>query len=224
MTAAPGSGADAVVSRTTVRDQVRRILRAQITSGVLVPGEIYSATVLGEQLGVSATPVREAMLDFANANLVEPVRNRGFRILTVSPEQLEQIVQVRLWLEVPAMEVVAARASDEQLAALAPLAEATVAAQPGKDLAAWVMADHAFHLTALGLTGNDRLVKVVAALRDQTQLLGLPKLDELGALERSAQEHIDLVARLQARDGAAAMELMARHLEHARGIWIGREE
>jgi DNA-binding GntR family transcriptional regulator len=55
----------AVVDRTSVREQIRRILHAQVLSGTLVPGQIYSAVALAEELNVSATPVRDATLELA---------------------------------------------------------------------------------------------------------------------------------------------------------------
>lgn len=67
---------------------------------------------------MSATPVREAMLDLAKEGLVEPVRNRGFRIVIVDDEALDEISELRRLLEVPAMGLVIARATDEDLAAL----------------------------------------------------------------------------------------------------------
>jgi DNA-binding GntR family transcriptional regulator len=214
----------AIIDRTSVRAQVRRILGAQVASGQLAPGEIYSAVALANDLGVSATPVREAMLDLANAGLVEPVRNRGFRILTLSREDLYEIVELRLWLEVPAMGLVVERASDRQLDELAPLAHDIVEAAERGALADFLVADHMFHSRLLALTGNARLVRLVQGLRDQTQLLGLKRLGESGKLDRSAREHLDLLAALRSRDAVNAQQLMARHLEHVRGIWAGIDE
>jgi DNA-binding GntR family transcriptional regulator len=213
-----------VVDRTSVREQVRRILRAQVASGVLVPGQIYSAVALGETLGVSATPIREAMLDLANAGLVEAVRNRGFRILTVSPEDLDEIVKLRLMLEVPPLEDIVATATDEQLADLQPLAQEIVDAARRQDLPTYVLVDQTFHLKLLELTGNGRLLTLVTELRDQTQLLGLRRLGEAGQLVESGLEHLRILEALQARDAATAQALMRRHIEHARGIWAGRSE
>lgn len=212
------------VDRTSVRAQVHRILRAQVASGELQPGEIYSAVTLSKRLGVSATPVREAMLDLASAGLVEAVRNRGFRILTVSPEDLDEIVTLRIWLEVPAMRPVIERATDEEIEALAPLAQEIVDAARRGDISDFLLADHAFHTGLLRLARNDRLIRLVSELRDQTQLLGLRHMGRAGQLDKSADEHIELLDAVRARDTDAAQAIMRRHLEHARGIWAGLDE
>ncbi len=208
----------------SLRSQISDILRAQIASGELAPDEIYSAVALAERLGVSATPVREAMLDLASSGLVEPVRNRGFRILTVSPADLDEILTLRLWLEVPAVEQVIELASDGELKRLRPMAEQIVAAAERREAANFVLADTAFHEALLGLTRNRRLVRTVMGLRDQTRLLGIERLSRSGELGASAAEHLEIIDALLGRDTERARELMAAHLRHTRGIWAGDEE
>jgi DNA-binding GntR family transcriptional regulator len=213
-----------VVDRTSVREQVHRLLRAQIASGILQPGGIYSAVALAETLGVSATPIREAMIDLAHSGLVEPVRNRGFRILTVSDEDLDEIVELRLMLEVPPLATIVAKATDEELAALEPFLEPILESARQGDLPTFVLNDSIFHLELLKLAGNKRLVHLVSELRDQTRLLGLRRLGEAGELEQNALEHSELLKAIQARDVELATTLLARHIRHARGIWAGRAE
>jgi DNA-binding GntR family transcriptional regulator len=214
----------AVVDRTSVREQVRRILHAQVLSGTLVPGQVYSAVALAEELNVSATPVREAMLELANAGFVEVARNRGFRILTISDRDLDEIVELRLMLEVPAIKKVIATGSDEQLAALVPLADEIVEAARRADLPNYLLGDQAFHRALLELAGNARLVKLVIDLRDQTRLLGLGGLSASGKLIESAEEHCEIASTIQARNVKQAQVLMTRHIQHARGIWAGVAE
>src|ERR1044072_5376539 len=210
--------------RTSARAQVRRILRAQVASGELQPGEIYSAVVLANRLAVSAPPVREAMLDLASAGLVEAVRNRGFRILTVSPQDLDEIVTLRIWLEVPAMQQVIERASDEEIDALSPLAQNIIDAAQRRDVSDFLLADHTFHTSLLQLARNDRLIRLVDELRGQTQLLGLHRLGRAGQLDTSAHEHVELLDAVRARDATTAQTIMRRHLARARGIGAGLDE
>ena len=208
----------------SLRSQVSDILRAQVAAGELPPDEIYSAVALAARLGVSATPVREAMLDLAAAGLVEPLRNRGYRILTVSPADLDEIVAMRIWLEVPAVERAIERGGDEELEALRPLAERIAAAARRREAASFVLADNDFHEALLRLSGNRRLLRTVMELRDQTRLLGIEKLSRSGELDASAAEHFELLEALIARDAERARKLMATHLRHTRGVWAGEEE
>src|ERR1700730_1671210 len=74
-----------------LREQARRVIRKSITAGELRVGEIYSTAYLTNLLGVSATPIREALLDLAGDGLIEIVRNKGFRVLVLGERDLDNI-------------------------------------------------------------------------------------------------------------------------------------
>ena len=76
--------------RSSLRDEVHEALRAALITGRMKPGVLYSAPALAEMLGVSATPVREAMLDLVKEELVVAVRNKGFRVTEVSDRELDE--------------------------------------------------------------------------------------------------------------------------------------
>jgi DNA-binding GntR family transcriptional regulator len=212
------------LTSTSLREQAKQVIRASILAGELEAGEIHSATTIAERLGVSPTPVREAMLDLANGGLVEPVRNRGFRILTPDEDDLDEISELRLLLEVPSMRTVAAKASDAQLRELEDVVARIEATAAAADVAGFLLADRQFHLGMLELTGNGRLVRLVAQLRDQTRIAGITELAREGNLAKSAAEHREILDALRARDADLAEALMRRHLIHTRGIWAGRAE
>ena len=210
------------LTTANLRGQAVEMLRASIVAGELEPGEIYSAPALAERLGVSATPVREAMLDLANDGLVEPVRNRGFRVVVVDEDALDEISELRQMLEVPAMAKVVARAGDEQLAALFAKVDRIEAAALRSDAAEFLFADRDFHLSLLILGGNTRLVRLVGQLRNQTRLAGIRVLAESGQLMASALEHRPILQAVCRRDAELAQGLMRAHLDHTRELWAGR--
>jgi DNA-binding GntR family transcriptional regulator len=207
-----------------LREQAGQVIRASIIAGELEAGEIYSASVLAERLGVSPTPVREAMLDLASGGLVEPVRNRGFRVLTPDERDLDEISELRLMLEVPAMRRVVELAADAQLEELESVVARIEARADEGDVAAFLLADREFHLGLLEIVGNGRLLRLVAQLRDQTRLAGIKELAREGNLTASAREHRVILDALRARDADRAEALMRTHLIHTRGIWAGRSE
>ena len=212
------------LAHQSLRDQARAVIRSDIVAGDIAPGRIFSAADLAERLGVSATPVRVSLLDLASAGLVTPVRNRGFRVLETSDEDLDEIVELRLMLEVGALRRVVERADDADLAALRPTVDDIGAAADRHDLALFLSSDLDFHLGLLRLGGNRRLVEVVARLRDQTRLSGIKELADAGALGGAAEEHRAILAAVMARDVAGAEDLMRRHIGHTRGVWSGRSE
>jgi DNA-binding GntR family transcriptional regulator len=218
------SSALRALRRRNLREEAVEVLRAAILGGDLAPGSIHSAVSLAERLGVSPTPVREAMLELATMGLVEVLPNRGFRVTTVDDQDLDEICQLRMMLEVPAMDLVVARATEEGLDELErPLRELEDAAR-ARDVPTFLVADRDFHLSLLGLSGNHRLVEIIAELRDQTRIVGMHSLAEADALRSSAAEHRPILDALRARDVAAAQRLMSVHLDHTRGAWSGREE
>jgi DNA-binding GntR family transcriptional regulator len=128
-----------------------------------------------------------------------------------------------MMLEVPAVRGVVERASDTEIEALRPTVEAIMAAAADGDLPAFLTADRAFHLGLLELTGNRRLLRLIAELRDQTRLTGLSGL-AAHHLQAAAAEHAAVLDAVRDRDADRAERLMCRHLEHTRGIWAGQDE
>ncbi|GAA1583123.1 GntR family transcriptional regulator [Kribbella hippodromi] len=205
--------------RENLRDSVANALRAAVISGELQPGEVYSAPTLGARFGVSATPVREAMLDLVREGLVISLRNKGFRVTEVSDADLDDVAAVRQLIEPPTVRAVVPVIPAADHPRLRELAEDIVVAAEAGDLIAYIEADRVFHVTLLAYSGNQKLVDVVSDLRSQTRLLGLTPLVESGRLVRSATEHHDLMDLVEAGDAEGAEQLMRRHIGHVRGLW-----
>jgi DNA-binding GntR family transcriptional regulator len=212
------------ISAGSLRDQVRRSLEAAMVAGELKPGELYSAPALGERFGVSATPVREAMLDLVKDGFVIAERNRGFRVVTMSDVDLDEICQIRLLLEVPSTVQVAKVIEPEVLDELSVIADAIVAAAAQGDLIDYLDSDRRFHVLLISQLGNDRLTDLVDRMRRQTRLFGLLALVESGVLATTAQEHHELIETMRARDTTATKRLINSHIRHSRGLWVGRAE
>ncbi|MFJ9712176.1 GntR family transcriptional regulator [Streptomyces sp. NPDC101234] len=221
---APGPAIPALGGRKpNFRERVVDVLRAALISGELRPGEVYSAPGLAPRLGVSATPVREAMLELVKEGMVEIVPNKGFRVTAVSEKQLDEYTHVRSLIEIPTTVGLTATAGTADLEALRPVALEIVTSAVKGDLIAYVEADLTFHLGLLALAGNDHLVEVVRDLRQRSRLYGLTALVAAGRLKASAEEHLELLDALLARDEAAVREVMTRHLDHVRGLWAARQ-
>ncbi|MYX32408.1 MULTISPECIES: GntR family transcriptional regulator [unclassified Streptomyces] len=201
------------------RERVADALRAALVAGELRPGEVHSVPALAGRFGISATPVREALLDLAKEGLLDPVPNKGFRVTAVSDRQLDEYTHIRSLIEIPTVTGLASTADATALEALRPAAEEIVTAAAAGDLIAYVEADRRFHLGLLALAGNEHLVEVVGDLRKRSRLYGLTALAERGLLRASAEEHLELLDVLLARDGAAVQAVMTRHLGHVRGLW-----
>jgi DNA-binding GntR family transcriptional regulator len=213
-----------LVERQSLREQIANALRAAVVAGEMHPGVLYSVPSLAAQFQVSATPVREAMLDLTKEGLVESVRNKGFRVTEMTDQQLDEITELRDLIEVPTVARLAETIEPAQVAALRPLAERICQAAGAGDLIGYIDADRQFHLALLELNGNRRLLEVVSELRGQTRLYGLSKLVREQRLISSGEEHLEILEALGAHDRGRCEEVMRRHIRHVRGLWAPRGE
>ena len=207
----------------SLREQARRALRTRIVTGDLVPGKLYQVGRIAEDLGTSATPVREALADLNHAGLVDVVRNRGFVVRALTDHDLDEILELRLMLEVPAVERLSGHIEPADEAACLELVESCRLAASHGDLEAFLETDRDFHLRLLKALHNDRLVQIVDRLRDETRLFGLPNLALTHQLVASADEHEQLLKALVFGDENVG-ELISKHIRHTRGIWAGQAE
>ncbi|MBC3841239.1 GntR family transcriptional regulator [Streptacidiphilus sp. 4-A2] len=198
--------------RRSLREDIAHALRAALVTGGLRPGIVYSAPALAAEFGVSATPVREAMLDLAKEGLVEVVRNKGFRIIGLTEQDLDDFTEIRALIEVPATVQAARRADPAALEPLRPVAREIVVAANAGDLIGYVEADRRFHLGLLAFTGNRHLVETVRDLRTRSRLYGLNHLVQAGLLVSSAEEHERLLDLMIARDLTGVERAISVHL------------
>ncbi|CDX33277.1 Transcriptional regulator, GntR family [Mesorhizobium plurifarium] len=209
------------LQHTNLRDQALEVLKLRLISGDLAPGQIYSAASLAAELGVSNSPVREAMLTLVNQGLMEAVKNRGFRIVPLSEKERRNIYDLRLLIEIPSMarlasmkEKVAARRQE-----FSKIASDMVDCAKKGDIVGYLDADRRFHIGLLDILENDHLTAIVENLRDQSRQYGLKALSESGALVKSAEEHQPILDALIAGDRKLTTKLMTDHLSHHVTDW-----
>lgn len=220
-----GVGALGTLHAPSLRDQAAEAIRAGIISGKIGADIIYSVPVIAAELGVSATPVREAMLDLVGEGLVVAVRNRGYRVIKPTSKDLDDILNIRLMLEVPAMGELAVSHQEGALDKYYPLANRLpTLAHKGKALA-YLDADAELHLGLLALLGNPRLLDMVRLLRNQSRLFDVGHLVATRELSQAAAEHRDLLDAIASRDRIHAEAVARAHLIRLRQAWThGAEE
>jgi DNA-binding GntR family transcriptional regulator len=208
---------------SSLRQRAEVAIRGGIITGEIQPGQIYSAPALAKELGVSATPVREAMLDLAAEGLVESVPNRGFRVVALLDADLDEITEMRVLLEAPTVAALATRLEvldETELARLRGLADEIERLAGIDDLSTFIDADRNFHLELLRLFGNRRLTDTVERLRNATRRYGMRRLDR-GTLEANAQEHHRILDALADGDAPRVQALMEDHVRTNRGVLAG---
>ena len=213
-----------LISAPSLREQARQVIRGLVITGQMQPDQLYSVPRLAAELGVSATPVREALLDLEREGLLQAERNRGFRVVSLSLHELIETFAIRLLLEVPSVgDIAEGGLSKQQLDELQQLAEATRQTAEASDLIAFLDADLKFHVQLIATLGNLSLAKLVETLRDRVRLHGFAGNDSSrDFLKQSASEHFKLLHYISKRDRAGTEATMRRHLERSRGVWGDR--
>lgn len=208
-----------------LREQVADSLRHALVAGDLAPGQVLTAPVLAAEFGVSATPVREAMLDLATEGHVSPIRYKGYRVLEISPETRANILQLRSLIEIPLMSQVAREGvAPDILEHAAHVAQRSIDVAQYGELVEFIRLDMELHLGLLKTTGNDIAVRHVRSLRYMARLTGLKDLVAHGKLTNTAQEHLQIVDAVRDRDPHAMETVMTQHLGHISGVWSGARE
>lgn len=208
-----------VEKAASLRDQIGESLSAAIVSGELAPGTMVSVPALAADFGVSATPVREAILDLEQRGFVSSVANKGFRVTEVSKRDLHEIVEVRRMLEAPIMAALAGTISAEDMPTWRRMADRISEHADASNLTAFLEADREFHLGLLSLYGNARLVAVVTELRSQTRMVGLAKMTNSPELSKSGREHHEMLDLIEQGEGEKLEELMGSHFAHVLNWW-----
>jgi len=190
---------------------VLRRVRADIVSGHAGPGTMYSVPTLAEEIGVSTTPVREALLELSRDGLITPVRNRGFRVEATTLEDLKSGFALRELLERFAM-VSLAEKRLTNTEPLRKLADEIAAAVKRKDSSGYIEGDRAFHLELVSRANNPMLTKFVMELRDGMRLYGM---DSPAGRQRqivSVKEHYQLIDMASAGEIDSIARLITQHI------------
>jgi DNA-binding GntR family transcriptional regulator len=221
VTAPASFGSAGHIRADSVVDLAYERIRSLVVEGEILPGARLGQVELADQLGISRTPVREALRRLTGEGLVEFLPNRGFRAAGLGLDEVLRRLEVRLLLEPGIARLAAERRTDEHLAELDAAIEHEAAAATRT---AAHDASRDFHLVLARATGNPELVSVFSSLwivEIGRRLLAARAAtsDWLGA---DASEHRALAAAVAARDGDRAAALMAEHIREALQHW--REE
>ncbi|NEE03664.1 GntR family transcriptional regulator [Phytoactinopolyspora halotolerans] len=198
-------------------------LRTAIVSGELVPGRLYSVHELAERLGVSRTPVREALIQLAAQGMVRFERNRGVRILQTSLHDLEEVFAIRLLLEVPATFRAAGQPTPHLRRELRTQLDRMRAAADEHDESEFMSADRRFHEVINEASGNVRLARYVDSLRDMVLLRGTSTVDRSRSLQDILAEHETVAELIENGRAQEAAEAMRSHLLNTARLLVAQE-
>jgi DNA-binding GntR family transcriptional regulator len=197
-------------------DEAYEQIRRRILDNAWPPGHRALEQEVALALGMSRTPVREALLRLQADGLVEVIPRHGMRVLPVSPDDMREIYQILTALECMAAELLAERKpTDKVLQPLVVASKAMDKALKAEDLDAWAAADERFHAHLVELCGNRQLQATALNYWERAHRARMFTLRLRPKPVNSTKEHMQMVERLRAGDAAGAAAVTRAHRERA---------
>ena len=196
--------------------QIFNRIRDDILSGNYAPGEELKEATLGKQLGVSRTPVREAMRKLELEGLVVMIPRRGAQVANITEKDLNDVLEVRMALENLSIENACKKMTEEQLAELKKAAKVFEATMEEGNLVKLAEADVAFHEVIYQSSDNCRLNQVLNNLREQIYRYRVEYLKEEETRKLLVKEHDEIYEAIRNRDVKTAQEISYQHIENQR--------
>jgi DNA-binding GntR family transcriptional regulator len=195
-------------------------LERAILIGELKPRERLVEFDLAGRLGLSRTPIREALRRLEERGLVRILPRRGAVVADLSPDEVENIFEVRVCLETMAVRLSLLNIAPPQIAQAARLEAACAALVPGGDILALMAADDGFHDAIYSAARNPCLLELIRQLRQRVSLIRFNAWSQPHRIERSLAEHRRMVETLRSGDAGRLAGLMRRHLLPAKEAYL----
>lgn len=193
---------------TTVKEQVYRTLRDQVTGGRLAPSQRVIESEVTKQLGISRTPVREALARLASEGFLVATRY-GYRVPDFSRDDIRNLSEIRLLLEPTAARQAAERVTPAQLDEMRRVIAEERAAHAAGDVNAFLTAHHRFRTAWLGCARNTLLIEALARTLHSLSLVRLRTMHDANLRSFIIGSHESLLAALAARDADRAASIQA---------------
>lgn len=203
-----------------LREVVFETVREAIISGDLAPGERLMEVQLAEDLGVSRTPVREAIRKLELEGLVAMIPRKGAYVADYSIKDVTEVFEIRAALESFAAGLACERATEQELDELRLLAERVWQMAQNNDIENLIQVDTDFHERIYQASRNSRLIQMISNLREQIHRFRSTSLASPGRLEDTLREHKGMVDAIVERDAQLAQKLALEHVENAEDIFL----
>ncbi len=197
-----------------LRDVVFNTLRKAILRGNLEPGEHLREIHLADKLGVSRTPIREAIRKLELEGLVVMIPRKGAVVAEITEKSLRDVLEVRRVLEALAVRLACEKILDEEVEELKVAAKAFEEALETGDVTAFAEADVRFHDIIYRATDNQRLIQLLYNLREQMYRYRVEYLKRDDAHETLLEEHQAIIDTIERRDEDNAVKAVCTHIDN----------
>ena len=212
--AAPSVESALPIPRRSLHDEVVTRVRDMIIEGVLVPGSRVNETHIGQTLGVSRTPLREALKFLASEGLIELVTARGAIVKKFSAKDVRDMLDVLAVLEAFAARLACREATDAAIAGVRAIHDRMVDRYAVRDRLEYFKLNQQIHTAFLRLSGNAALESAHTSIQSRLKRIRYIGNQEPQKWAAAMAEHEDMITFLEARDGERLAQVVTQHMEH----------
>ena len=205
-----------------LRDVVFNTLRKAILTGELKPGERLMEIHLANRLGVSRTPIREAIRKLELEGLVTMIPRRGAEVAQITEKSMNDVLEIRRALDALCVELACERITEEDLGRLKQACEAFEAAVRTKDIKKVAKADVELHDIIVQATGNQRLVQLINNLSEQMYRYRFEYIKDIGQHQRLIEEHRMIYESIVKKDKEGASQAAHVHIDNQKKAIIAQ--
>jgi len=204
--------------------KVYQVLKAEIIKGSLKPGTKLLEGKIAEQMGVSRTPVREALKELAAEGFAKMTPNQGIVINNISIEDLQEVLQISVVLEGLAARLAAKMIKEKEIKELEKILRKMEYYTKKGDILDFSRRATEFHALVVNACGNNKLIQIRKNLYDQAHRYRMGSLNNPGRLKYSLEEHRKIVEALKRKDSEQADRLSQKHIENVLENILSHEE
>lgn len=197
-----------------LREVIFNSLREAIIVGELKPGERLTEVQLAEKMGVSRTPVREAIRKLELEGLVDMIPRKGAHVADLSPKDIMDVLEVRASLDGLAAALSATRITDAELKELNNICMQFISCMEKENLQGAIKKDIEFHEVIYRSSRNEKLIQMDSNLREQIHRFRVIYLKDNSSPKELINEHADIFEAIKNRDAESARQLAERHIRN----------
>ena len=207
-----------IIRHTNLAEKVYGKIREKILGENLTPGTRLISDQLAKEMGVSRTPVKEALLRLEKEGFVVSIPRRGMYVKELSRAEIEEIYEIREALEVLAVRLAVPLISRRQVRAMVETCHVFQRSVKKKDIQSCLKADFEFHKLLIEARGNSKLVEVISAFNLQFLSISVRGPEYWGHAPRYVEQHMAIIDTLSNHDSDLAQELLRKHIREGKKL------
>jgi DNA-binding GntR family transcriptional regulator len=202
------------ISRSTLAEQVYQQLKRRIINQELRPGSRLIVGHIAEEMGISLTPVREALTRLVKDGLVDMIPHKGAYVAKPTKKNFEDLFAVRQALETLAVRLATPKLTRADFKAMDEILEYGEKSLSAGDSKSWLEADEKLHDFIIRKSENEVLIQIFSQIWDRIHIFRVWTVRYPDRMKRASSEHRNIVSALKERDAQGAEKLMMEHIEN----------